>query len=189
MRFKRRILGGCQREMAGIYRDDNGIDAFFGISSAVDPRGTDGQGPCRCLVPKSLISHAAFDPHRRLKPDEMLLRGRPVVQAAVEPQADHGDSAFAGRSPVDQYCWRGAILLRQVKVASSHRCAPLVSFTLSTFPAHRRVTARLAVGAGNRRGLRTDGVCKNSTAADLRAVRSEERRVGKECRSRWSPDH
>jgi len=23
----------------------------------------------------------------------------------------------------------------------------------------------------------------------LRAVRSEERRVGKECRSRWSPDH
>src|SRR5689334_24801993 len=24
---------------------------------------------------------------------------------------------------------------------------------------------------------------------DRRAVRSEERRVGKECRSRWSPDH
>src|SRR5688572_33357824 len=27
------------------------------------------------------------------------------------------------------------------------------------------------------------------TAAGKRGVRSEERRVGKECRSRWSPDH
>ena len=28
-----------------------------------------------------------------------------------------------------------------------------------------------------------------SPSGDLRAVRSEERRVGKECRSRWSPYH
>ena len=26
-------------------------------------------------------------------------------------------------------------------------------------------------------------------AADIKAIRSEERRVGKECRSRWSPYH
>ena len=34
-----------------------------------------------------------------------------------------------------------------------------------------------------------DIVCTLSEAADGRAVRSEERRVGKECRARWSPDH
>ena len=29
----------------------------------------------------------------------------------------------------------------------------------------------------------------DADGAETRAVRSEERRVGKECRSRWSPDH
>ena len=32
-------------------------------------------------------------------------------------------------------------------------------------------------------------VYKNFTAIDIHTVRSEERRVGKECRSRWSPYH
>ena len=32
-------------------------------------------------------------------------------------------------------------------------------------------------------------VPERSVRSDLRAVRSEERRVGKECRSRWSPYH
>src|SRR5256885_15733473 len=31
--------------------------------------------------------------------------------------------------------------------------------------------------------------CKTVLAADLESGRSEERRVGKECRSRWSPYH
>src|SRR5690349_13476290 len=40
-----------------------------------------------------------------------------------------------------------------------------------------------------RRGV-IDWVKTNNRARDLLArVRSEERRVGKECRSRWSPDH
>src|ERR1043166_6137820 len=32
-------------------------------------------------------------------------------------------------------------------------------------------------------------VAKNRSLAELRSLRSEERRVGKECRSRWSPYH
>ena len=31
--------------------------------------------------------------------------------------------------------------------------------------------------------------CKFTTVTDAKFVRSEERRVGKECRSRWSPYH
>ena len=34
-----------------------------------------------------------------------------------------------------------------------------------------------------------DAVSETRTAADQAAERSEERRVGKECRSRWSPYH
>src|SRR2546423_9718744 len=60
---------------------------------------------------------------------------------------------------------------------------------------------QLRVGRGeHRRGLRVapvgydDLACINvnrvdATAAELRGNRSEERRVGKECRSRWSPYH
>ena len=34
-----------------------------------------------------------------------------------------------------------------------------------------------------------DDVALTATVDILKAIRSEERRVGKECRSRWSPDH
>ena len=39
--------------------------------------------------------------------------------------------------------------------------------------------------------VRTDGTVTNKTESNAasEAVRSEERRVGKECRSRWSPYH
>ena len=32
-------------------------------------------------------------------------------------------------------------------------------------------------------------ILKNNSISDRDIIRSEERRVGKECRSRWSPDH
>src|SRR3989475_12633434 len=35
----------------------------------------------------------------------------------------------------------------------------------------------------------TEDFLATVSAADLETVRSEERRVGKECRSRWAPDH
>src|SRR2546425_11580046 len=34
-----------------------------------------------------------------------------------------------------------------------------------------------------------DNFCNNVAIVELRSKRSEERRVGKECRSRWSPYH
>ena len=44
-------------------------------------------------------------------------------------------------------------------------------------------------GAGARRDDRVDQVVLERWAATAPPVRSEERRVGKECRSRWSPYH
>src|SRR5438094_5626016 len=45
----------------------------------------------------------------------------------------------------------------------------------------------LAIAAESRRGHRRRHPCEG-TAHDRPAARSEERRVGKECRSRWWPD-
>src|SRR3712207_9219063 len=54
----------------------------------------------------------------------------------------------------------------------------------------REVRGRAGAGGGEGRPLR---ICPNESdqvaEAAVRAVRSEERRVGKECRSRWSPYH
>src|SRR3989449_4851399 len=53
----------------------------------------------------------------------------------------------------------------------------------------RLALAEERVGAGHVRGLRT-GLDRNGPARSARGrQRSEERRVGKECRSRWSPYH
>src|SRR3989449_11777453 len=54
----------------------------------------------------------------------------------------------------------------------------------------RPITERAGQGSGvKKRPLRIRaGYTKDSTAENL-ADRSEERRVGKECRSRWSPYH
>src|SRR2546429_1907282 len=46
---------------------------------------------------------------------------------------------------------------------------------------------RDAVGADAEQGI--EGAVVAWRAAELRRLRSEERRVGKECRSRWSPYH
>ena len=52
----------------------------------------------------------------------------------------------------------------------------------------RKSVRRIVRELGSKAGAERD-----AAAADLRAkrkdMRSEERRVGKECRSRWSPDH
>ena len=37
--------------------------------------------------------------------------------------------------------------------------------------------------------IKSDGRFGNKNASSQQTVRSEERRVGKECRSRWSPYH
>src|SRR5256885_17191877 len=44
-------------------------------------------------------------------------------------------------------------------------------------------------GAGKTTVLKMLSGLLNPTSGDARVLRSEERRVGKECRSRWSPYH
>src|SRR5256885_14370851 len=58
----------------------------------------------------------------------------------------------------------------------------------------RRACARVEDGVrhpdqGDQRGVGGLPVAVGLAAEDRRGLRSEERRVGKECRSRWSPDH
>src|SRR5258708_26711316 len=53
--------------MAGIYRDDNRIDAFRGISSAVDPGRTNDQGSCRRRQLTRLLG-GAYDRSPRPRP-------------------------------------------------------------------------------------------------------------------------
>src|SRR5439155_12498901 len=47
----------------------------------------------------------------------------------------------------------------------------------------------LTLALGPSKGRVPTSTQKGSRAQFARCIRSEERRVGKECRSRWSPDH
>src|SRR5207247_7767323 len=50
-------------------------------------------------------------------------------------------------------------------------------------------TCALPISAGGPGECPSGASREGSRAADGQDTRSEERRVGKECRSRWSPDH
>src|SRR5439155_6195406 len=66
---------------------------------------------------------------------------------------------------------------------SSDVCSSdLLSFTLLVRPLTARRHPRLQC-------KRKRSVSRHATNAAARRIRSEERRVGKECRSRWSPYH
>ena len=52
-----------------------------------------------------------------------------------------------------------------------------------------RTVAATAVKAGAKAVIRPDGGMSEGWIGGGCALRSEERRVGKECRSRWSPYH
>src|SRR5690349_22060057 len=70
--------------------------------------------------------------------------------------------------------------IRDLYVTGVQTCAlPIWSFFRSSSNSSSGVVpVRSAVGASASR-----------TSSSLGSIRSEERRVGKECRSRWSPDH
>src|SRR5256885_7028969 len=88
--------------------------------------------------------------------------------------------------------------IRDYKVTGVQTCALPISGASVTIPfkvdaLHHALRAdehARAVGAANT--LRRDGTVWEATNTDIDgflAPRSEERRVGKECRSRWSPYH
>src|SRR2546422_6336756 len=66
--------------------------------------------------------------------------------------------------------------IRDVAVTGVQTCALPISPTRVGF-----------AGSGDR--AQRPAATGSSAAADHRSLRSEERRVGKECRSRWSPYH
>src|SRR2546430_15936369 len=73
----------------------------------------------------------------------------------------------------------------EIYTLSLHDALPILfAATLSAVPVLKARTRRI-VEAQRCRGLSPRG----SVANRLRALRSEERRVGKECRSRWAPYH
>src|SRR3712207_6866165 len=88
--------------------------------------------------------------------------------------------------------------IRDIGVTGVQTCALPILKVIEYMAAGRAI---VAPGSDNVRELLTDGetalLCPprgvdgaNPSTEDLRdAVRSEERRVGKECRSRWSPYH
>src|SRR5256885_8002360 len=86
--------------------------------------------------------------------------------------------------------------IRDYKVTGVQTCAlPIYPEIKALRRARQLVVGRAAVGQGNRaEALRYFGEAKRGQGPSPAAalwwlVRSEERRVGKECRSRWSPYH
>src|SRR2546426_7465454 len=80
--------------------------------------------------------------------------------------------------------------IRDYKVTGVQTCAlPIYSaeqHTLRSWQSQHGVRLRRAPGAARRKMQRGS---RALTAAPSWVFRSEERRVGKECRSRWSPYH
>jgi hypothetical protein len=124
LRLKRRIFRGCERELAGIDRDKNGVDAFLGIGNGVDSGGT--ERPCRRLVPKRATGHVAFNAHLRHKADQVLSGCHTEMCAASEPHAKDGEAAFTWRAAGSQRRWRASILC-----ARRSSLVPTIMFVLS----------------------------------------------------------
>src|SRR5256885_14434817 len=78
---------------------------------------------------------------------------------------------------------RGDIVPAQISVYEDRT----FTFILKTPPAARLLIKAAGVQKGS--GVPQKDKVGSITKAQLREIRSEERRVGKECRSRWSPYH
>src|SRR3712207_9232746 len=91
----------------------------------------------------------------------------------------------------------------EIYTLSLHDALPICSFTLAEVLVPRSATTEAftwigtALGLGVAVGSSAAGKLVDTTGANTAflvatlaaAIRSEERRVGKECRSRWSPYH
>src|SRR2546429_7929567 len=80
----------------------------------------------------------------------------------------------------------------EIYTLSLHDALPIASLPRALFATHLSDSlGDLRIGHCRLRSRRSSGLCRRLEAA-LRPAppgRSEERRVGKECRSRWSPYH
>src|SRR5258708_16403845 len=86
--------------------------------------------------------------------------------------------------------------IRDDLVTGVQTCAlPIWAFPLQAVRGRRHLDALLRRRTASIPQLRARGCCRESQAGfaapgrSTRQARSEERRVGKECRSRWSPYH
>src|SRR5258708_31830728 len=87
--------------------------------------------------------------------------------------------------------------IRDDLVTGVQTCALPISDELARIKAYIRGsmllgmegTHQVASWLGGQESLRSDVLDIDKMVALIEAVRSEERRVGKECRSRWSPYH
>src|SRR5256885_11404745 len=79
----------------------------------------------------------------------------------------------------------------QRAVGLASQAAQLIAAGMQMFAvdAHQRMLARVAEDVCVALVAADDDALANEDDADAGIVRSEERRVGKECRSRWSPYH
>src|SRR3712207_7925554 len=84
--------------------------------------------------------------------------------------------------------------IRDIGVTGVQTCALPISITYTSakqlIPVGGKPIMFRAIEAIREAGIDEVGIVVGATADEVRAaVRSEERRVGKECRSRWSPYH
>ena len=83
--------------------------------------------------------------------------------------------------------------MRLLKPRVPQMLATLRRFVNAESPSLEKAAADRCCGViaeeWNRRGARAERISQKHRGDFLRISRSEERRVGKECRSRWSPYH
>ena len=98
---------------------------------------------------------------------------------------NHICSALPSRTLDANWSVEGLQRLR-ARVESAGIALDMVPLPLSSSPISRAENPNIMLGRSPERDREIDNICQMIRNA---AKRSEERRVGKECRSRWSPYH
>src|SRR5256886_12990709 len=111
------------------------------------------------------------------------------------------DSTARKMSSSDAFYSQAEDGIRDLTVTGVQTCAlPISRLVLDFRPYHETTSPKIRIqtappsssGAASDamgRSLHTPRRIRDSARRSVGNVRSEERRVGKECRSRWSPDH
>ena len=111
------------------------------------------------------------------------------VYGETIPSTDNGKRYLVLKQPIGvcaaitPWNFPNAMITRKVAPALAAGCTVVVK------PAEQTPLSALALAELGQRAGMPAGVLNVVTADGANSVRSEERRVGKECRSRWSPYH